>query len=221
MHRPYVLLSVATSLDGYIDDAGPDRLMLSGPADLDRVDEVRAGVDAILVGAATIRADDPRLLVRSESRRAERVRRGLGASPVKVTITGGGDLDPSARFFTDGAVDKIVYSTSGARPELAGVAEVVDVGHPLPLDRLLADLAARGVGRLLVEGGGSVHTLFLAAGLVDELHVAVAPFLVGDAAAPRFLHPARFPQDAGHRMELVDVRRVDDVALLVYRPAPA
>jgi 5-amino-6-(5-phosphoribosylamino)uracil reductase len=218
--RPWVLLSVATSLDGYIDDAGPDRLMLSGAEDLDRVDEVRAGVDAILVGAATIRADDPRLLVRSAARRAERVRRGTTPSPVKVTMTGGGGLDPAARFFTDGDADKIVYSAAGPLPALAAVATVVDVGNPLRLERVLRDLAARGVTRLLVEGGGAVHTLFLAAGVVDELHVAVAPFLVGDAAAPRFLHPARFPQDAGHRMELIDLRRVGDVALLVYRPRP-
>ena len=61
---PYVLLSCATSADGYLDDASPERLILSGPADLDRVDEVRAGCDAILVGAQTIRADNPRLLVR-------------------------------------------------------------------------------------------------------------------------------------------------------------
>jgi len=67
--RPYVLLSCATSADGYLDDASPRRLILSGPADLDRVDEVRAGCDAILVGAGTIRADDPRLLVRDPRRR--------------------------------------------------------------------------------------------------------------------------------------------------------
>ena len=55
--RPYVLLSCATSADGYLDDARPQRLILSGPADLDRVDEVRAGCDAILVGAGTVRQD--------------------------------------------------------------------------------------------------------------------------------------------------------------------
>ena len=73
MNRPHVLLSVATSLDGHIDDASPERLILSGAEDLDRVDVERAAVDAILVGAATIAADDPRLLVRSAERRAERV----------------------------------------------------------------------------------------------------------------------------------------------------
>lgn len=63
--RPYILLSVATSIDGYIDDASGEPLALSNAADFDRVDEVRAGCDAILVGAGTVRADDPRLLVRS------------------------------------------------------------------------------------------------------------------------------------------------------------
>ncbi|MER7438739.1 dihydrofolate reductase family protein, partial [Pseudonocardia alni] len=76
MDRPHVLASVAMSLDGYIDDAGPDTLVLSDAGDLDRVDAVRAGVDAILVGAGTVRADDPRLLVRCAERRAGRVADG-------------------------------------------------------------------------------------------------------------------------------------------------
>lgn len=59
MPHPYVLLSAAVSLDGCLDDTGPGRLLLSGPADFDRVDEVRAESDAILVGAGTLRADNP------------------------------------------------------------------------------------------------------------------------------------------------------------------
>ena len=97
--RPYVLLSAAMSADGYIDDASSTRLVLSDEADLDRVDELRAGSDAILVGAQTIRADNPRLLVRSPARRQHRLELGLVASPRRVTITGSGLLDPTARFF--------------------------------------------------------------------------------------------------------------------------
>jgi len=94
--RPYVLLSCAISADGYLDDASPHRLILSGPADLDRVDEVRAGCDAILVGAGTVRADDPRLLVRDPRRRARRAARGLPEHPARVTLTASGDLAPNA-----------------------------------------------------------------------------------------------------------------------------
>ena len=98
--RPYTILSCAVSLDGYLDDASPDRLILSGPEDLDEVDELRASVDAILVGAGTIRADNPRLLVRSPARIAWRVARGMPEHPLRVTMTRSGDLDPAARFFT-------------------------------------------------------------------------------------------------------------------------
>ena len=71
-NRPYVLLSCAMSIDGYIDDTSPDRLILSNNEDLERVDEVRAGCDAILIGASTMRKDNPRLLVNSADRRADR-----------------------------------------------------------------------------------------------------------------------------------------------------
>jgi 5-amino-6-(5-phosphoribosylamino)uracil reductase len=218
--RPYVLLSAAASVDGYIDDASGKRLCLSGAADLDRVDEVRAGCDAILVGAQTIRRDNPRLLVRSPARRAARLARGLTASPVKVTLTRTGDLDPASSFFTTGDAAMLVYAASGAadgaRIRLAGAATIIDAGEPASLDAVLADLAARGIGRLMVEGGTAVLTQFLAAGAADELQLAIAPFFVGDPAAPRFVGGGTFPHGPGHPMELAEGRPVGDVMLLRY-----
>src|SRR5690348_4626554 len=114
--RPYTLLSCGMSIDGYLDSAAPRRLELSNDADFDRVDAVRASCDAILVGAATVRNDNPRLLVRSPARRRDRVDRGLGPSPIKVTVTAGGDLDPDANFFALGDVDKIVYCPEEVAP---------------------------------------------------------------------------------------------------------
>ena len=222
--RPYVLLSVAVSVDGYIDDAQAERLLLSNDADFDRVDGIRAWSDAILVGAETLRRDNPRLLVRDESRRAQRVAAGRPEYPRKVTVTASGDLDPEARFWRHGTADHapLVYTTdAGARrlrDRLTAPAEIVALGSEIDFPPLLDDLGARGVERLMVEGGGRIHTAFLAAGLADELLVAVGPTLVGDPAAPRFLHPARFPGGATHRMRLVDVEQLGDVAVLRYRP---
>jgi 5-amino-6-(5-phosphoribosylamino)uracil reductase len=208
------------SLDGYIDDSGPERLRLSNTADFDRVDAVRAGYDAILVGAGTIRNDDPRLLVRSPSRRERRVSEGFPADLVKVTLTTGGDLDPDARFFTTGESPKLVYCASPAAGRLAdrldGRAEVIDAGDPVSLPTALADLKHRGIRRLMVEGGGNVHTQFLTSGLADELHLVVAPFFVGDPCAPRFVLPGIFPQNAKHPMRLVETTRIGDVVLLRY-----
>ena len=85
--RPYTLLSCGMSIDGYLGSATPRRLELSNDADFDRVDAVRATCAAILVGAATVRSDNPRLLVRSKTRRDTRTARGLAPSPIKATVT--------------------------------------------------------------------------------------------------------------------------------------
>ncbi len=218
--RPYVLLSCGMSLDGYLDNASPERLVLSNDEDLDRVDEVRAGCDAILVGGRTVRRDDPRLLVRSVACRERRVSRGLPPSPTKVTVTSGGRLDPTGRFFVTGEADKIVYCPSPAWPaerrRLGAVATVVDGGRDVRMDTLVEDLAARGLRRVMVEGGGSVHTQFLTAGLADELQLVVAPFFVGDSRAARFVQDGRFPWDEHRHAALADVRRLGDVVLLRY-----
>jgi 5-amino-6-(5-phosphoribosylamino)uracil reductase len=209
------------SIDGYLDDMTDARLMLSNDADFDRVDAVRAGCDAILVGAATVRLDNPRLLVRSPGRQAERVVQGLRPTPLKVTVTSSCDLDAESRFFTLGDVDKLVYcataSLERATGKLGKVATVIDGGDPVDLHRVTADLHERGVRRLMVEGGGSMHTQFLVEGLVDELQLVVAPFFVGDSRAPRFVGDGTFPWGPDRRAELVEVRQIGDVVLLRYK----
>jgi 5-amino-6-(5-phosphoribosylamino)uracil reductase len=208
------------SLDGYIDSADESRLLLSNEADFDRVDSVRAHCDAILVGAATVRRDNPRLLVRSPARREARQARGLCSSPLKVTLTARGKLDPTARFFAADDADKLVYCASSTflstTDVLGSVATVVDGGDPVSLHRLTADLHDRGVRRLMVEGGGTLHTQFLTEGLVDELHLVVAPFFVGDSRAPQFVGEGRFPWNPDRRATLAEVRQIGDVVLLRY-----
>jgi 5-amino-6-(5-phosphoribosylamino)uracil reductase len=191
--RPRVILSCAISLDGYLDDATPERLLLSNAEDFDRVDELRAGCDAILVGAGTVRADNPRLLVRDPARRAARVARGKTPSPLRVVLT-------------RSSAETLVVRADGSEGGLGSV-----------LDRL----AARGVRRLMVEGGAAVLSAFMAQDLADELHLATAPFLIGDPAAPHFADPAAYPQAAARRMILAETRALGDVVYsryLVTRP---
>lgn len=215
-----MVLSCAVSLDGYLDDASQTRLVLSGAADLDRVDELRASCDAILVGAGTIRADNPRLLLHSQARREARVGRGLPPDPVRVVISGSGGLDPGARLFAHGESMPLVYVGGGvlasARSRLGGVGEVVGAGDPVGFDLVLADLAGRGVGRLMVEGGGSVLTQFLVEGLADELQLAIAPVFVGDSRAPRFVGDGSFPRRPDRPARLIEVRQVGQDAVLRY-----
>ncbi|WP_233515078.1 RibD family protein [Marinitenerispora sediminis] len=221
MTRPYTILSCAMSVDGRIDDAGPDRLRLSNEADFDEVDELRAGCDAILVGAETIRRDDPRLLVRSAARREARLAAGRSASLTRVVLSGTGDLAPTARVFGGDAatlfyVGACGYPAAARRFADACRVEVVPAGVEPDIRWITADLAGRGVRRLLVEGGGAVHTAFLTAGLADEIRLAVAPFFVGGAAAPTFVRPGRFPHGPDHPMRLAEARTIGGIVVLRY-----
>ena len=191
--RPYTVLSCVMSIDGYLDSASPGRLRLSNAADFDRVDAERAKVDAILVGAGTVRNDDPRLSVRSPARRAAREAAGKPVTPLKVVLSNG-ELPEDAAFRADG--ESLV--THGS------------------VDEVLAALEKRGVERLMVEGGGGVLTAFLASGRVDELQLVIAPFFVGDSAAPRYVHDRRFPWTKDHRATLADVTRIGNVVLHRY-----
>ncbi|HET9969320.1 MAG TPA: dihydrofolate reductase family protein [Streptosporangiaceae bacterium] len=218
--RPYVLLSCATSADGYLDDASARRLILSGPADLDRVDDERAGCDAIVVGANTVRADNPRLLIRDPRRSARRTARGLPAHPARVTLTATGDLDPAARFFAPGAL-RLVYcatpAVGAAGKHLKDTAVIIEAGDPLSLGFMLQDLNERGIRRVMVEGGARLLGDFLADGLADEFQHAVAPFFVADPAAPRLDLPAPIP-DAP--MTLAHISQVGEAAVLRYLLGP-
>jgi 5-amino-6-(5-phosphoribosylamino)uracil reductase len=198
-----VYVSVAVSLDGYIDDRSPARLVLSSPEDLADMRAAREACDALLVGAETLRRDDPSL---------------RSPNAARITVTESGDLDPTLRFF-DGSARTIVLTGSQGeqrlRERIGDRAEIVLIDRFDPA-AIIAALADCGVRSLFVEGGTRILTAFLAAGTFDALRVAIAPFFVGDAQAPRFVSAASFLNDAKHRLVLRSVRALGDMAVLEY-----
>ena len=217
------------SIDGYLDDASRERLVLSNEADLDRVDEVRAGCDAILVGAATVRNDDPRLLVR-----ATRPPRRAGR-PRAAAVAGQGHRDRQRRPRPGRALlphrghreARLLRARSARRGRATGsgaVATVVDAGRRSTMRRVAEDLHARGVRRLMVEGGGTVHTQFLTGDLADELQLVVAPFFVGDSRGPPVRRRRHVPVEPGpprHAGRRPPDRRRRPAALRAVRPLRA
>lgn len=211
-----VQVSVAMSLDGHIDDRSDARLVLSSPEDAYAVHALRAQADAILVGAGTVRRDDPRLTVRYPDLLAARARRGQSPGPTRVTLTRSGDLDPACAFF-QGDGGKIVLCPAAAadrvRTRLGDAAEVVVLDDCTPA-AVVATLGRLGLGSLFVEGGSSVLTQFLAAGAFHRLRVAVAPFFVGDPSAPRLVGPGTFLNGKDHRLTVEGTEVLGDVVVM-------
>ncbi|MFN8390506.1 MAG: RibD family protein [Bdellovibrionota bacterium] len=198
--RPFIVLKTALSLDGHIDDAASQRKVFSTHEDANAVAALRAEADAILVGAETIRRDDPRLAPPSGA--------ASGHPPLKVTLTRSGDLPTEARFFTAGDGPKLVYADrAGAERLRAAAVSAEIVQFPSDADSehfIVRDLFKRGVRKLLVEGGTQVITAFLERDLVDLIRLAVAPELIADPSAPKLvLDELRLPTD--RRFAVTDV----------------
>ena len=210
-----IILSVAVSLDGFIDDDSDERLVLSSEEDLADVHALRAECDAILVGSGTVRTDNPSLITKSDMLRDLRLAEGKPADPLKVTVTQSGNLDPGARFFQDGAGEKLVYCpddmVEGLQAKLGDFAEVAGLGEvPILAADMAGDLEQRGIGKLLVEGGAQMLNLYFVEGVGQSLRLAVAPFFVQAESAPRFGAGGNLPFDSKHPMNVKKVRRLGE-----------
>ncbi len=180
----YVMLSVATSADGYMDDLSADRLVLSTAGDWAEVYRLRADSDAILIGANTLRADNPSLGLKSQSLIDERIERGMSGEPMRVIIAGKGDISPELKLFHKGLGRVIVFSC--VEHSLPDGVEVV-VADRIDIPFIITELEKRGVRRLFVEGGAQILELFLSSGMVDQLRVATNQMInVGESVAPYF-----------------------------------
>ncbi len=159
-HRPLVTLKAAATLDGFIAETAPRRrrapVWITGEQARRAAHQMRAAHDAILVGAGTVRADDPQLTVRLPGGRA-------ALAPLRVVLAGRRSLPKRARVL-DGAAPTLTIRDPSGRVALKPALEV---------------LAARGIQSLLVEGGAAIHGAFIAAGLVDRVALFLAPKLMG------------------------------------------
>jgi len=162
---------LAQTLDGRIATRAGHSQWIGGAGDIRHTHRLRALCDAVLVGAGTVRADDPRLTTREVP----------GPSPVRIVLDGSRRLGTDYAIFREGPPTLLVAATDG--PTHHGMAEVLRVkreaGGGLDLPALLHALAARGLTRIFVEGGGQTVSRFLAAGCLDRLHVTVAPMILG------------------------------------------
>ncbi|GIK11024.1 MAG: diaminohydroxyphosphoribosylaminopyrimidine reductase [Anaerolineaceae bacterium] len=190
MNRPFVFINVAVTADGKMDTYERRGAAVSSARDKARVDRLRAGADAVMVGGKTLLEEDPRLTVKSEALRAERAARGLSPNPMKVGIVSNADELPDGDFVNFGAARVVIFAaerTSKARVESLrsrGVEVYVHDAPRVDLVEALRVLRGLGVERLMVEGGGTLNFELLRLGLVDELTIYVASMIFGGESAP-------------------------------------
>lgn len=199
-HRPYVVLNMVATVDGAAT-VGQRTAPISNPADRALFHELRAQVDAVLVGAGTVRTERYGRLVRDPRRRERRLARGLTPDPLAVVVSGRLALTPDLPLLADQHSRVLVVTAS--QGELDGCAAQVGYlrsppGHPLELATMLARLRTEyGVRSVLCEGGPTLNAALLPAGLADELFLSLAPVLAGSAGALTIVDRAPLAEPVG------------------------
>ena len=201
----YVLGRIAQSLDGRIATTSGASHWISGRDDIVHTHRLRALFDAIVVGAGTVRADDPQLTTREVE----------GPSPVRVVLDTDRRLDPHYRMFREAPKTLLLCAADAPGDDFVGEAPVLRLPRAregLDIAAVVAALAARGLRRILVEGGGITVSRFLAAGALDRLHVTIAPLLIG-SGIPAFTLPEATTLKEGLRLEWSVLRLGADLLL--------
>jgi diaminohydroxyphosphoribosylaminopyrimidine deaminase / 5-amino-6-(5-phosphoribosylamino)uracil reductase len=205
--RPITVGHLGQSLDGFIATHEGESRWVTGPENMVHMHRMRALSDAVLVGPGTVAIDDPQLTTRLVD----------GPNPLRVVLDPTRGLEPRYKLFTDGAAETLyICGKSFVTPgetrigcaHIVGVDEAADGG--IDLHAAMAHLRQRGCARIFIEGGGVTVSMFLAAGLLDRLHVAVAPLLIGDGR-PAIRLPARAALGECHRPKYRVFRMGGDV----------
>lgn len=213
--RPLVVVNCAVSLDGRLAYAGGKPAVLSGPEDRKRVQQLRAGSGAILVGIGTVLADDPSLRVHWDE-----LGTPPGPDPLRVVLDSTGRTPAGARIL-DGSRPTLVATNGACTRRFPENVEVFRSGPArVELPPLLAELGRRGVRSLMVEGGAHVIGSFLAERLVDRLTVFVAPQIIGAESAPSMVVWPGEPGQPAAQLVRRELRPLDGGLLATFEPTP-
>ena len=217
----HVVANAAASVDGKLSTRRREQVAISGPADFERVDRLRAEVDAVVVGVGTVLADDPSLTVDDPDLAAGREAQGEPVQPARVVADSRARTPTDAGVLDDAAATYVLVSSSAPVErvdalEAAGATVLAAGAERVDLPDALTELERAGVERLLVEGGGELLFSMFADDLIDELSVYVGSFVIGGRDAPTLVDGEGFVEGFPN-LTLESVERLDDGVLLSYR----
>lgn len=219
MNRPYTFINIAMTADGKIDTFERKGSAISSKRDKERVDQLRAAADGILVGGKTLLEEQPKLTVKSEALREGRVQRGLSPNPVKVgvaTSVANTDIPLDSDFIKAGRARVVIFTTAQTsirqleNLRALSVEVFVDDAPRVDLNKMMLTLKKIGVDHLMVEGGGTINFELMRLGLVDELILYIAPMVFGGANAPTLADGLGLMRTAAIELKLMDVEKWED-----------
>jgi 2,5-diamino-6-(ribosylamino)-4(3H)-pyrimidinone 5'-phosphate reductase len=198
--RPFVFINAAMSADGKIATIKRKQTRISGSLDFDRMDELRATSDAIMVGIGTVLSDNPSLTVKSKERREKRRSMGLEENPVRIVVDSMARTPIDADIFKKGEGKRIIAVCENAPQvnisQLSRLADIICTGqHHVDLAELLIELDKRGIKKLMVEGGATLNWGLILAGLVDEIYTFIGNMIIGGRSAPTLVDGEGFVSD--------------------------
>ena len=216
MERPYIFINVAMTADGKIDTVARKGAAISSQRDKERVDRLRAESDAVMVGGKTLLQEDPKLTVKSEALRAERVAQGLPPNPVKVGVVTKAELKPHSRFLREGPARVVIFTThQTSKGQIAflrsqGADVYTDDHDRVNLVNALSLLKELGINRLMVEGGATLNFELLRLGLVDEVTAYMAPLIFGGASAPTMVAGSGLERSEAIPLKLIQLENWEE-----------
>ncbi len=221
--RPYVVVNVAMSADGKISTRERRQVKISGKQDFSRVDQLKAGSDAVMVGIGTVLADDPSLTVKSEEYRTRRLNRGVDEHPVRIVVDSNARTPPEAAILHKGLGKRIVAVSRRADQKkiaaLQSYATVIIAGeNEVDLATLMDKLGEMGIQRVMVEGGGTLIAGLIMAGLVNEIYTFIGNMIIGGKDSPSFVDGEGFILESGFcRLNLLEMNRIENGVLLHWK----
>jgi len=222
--RPYIFINSAMSADGKLSTFERKQVRISGTLDFERVDELRAGSDAVMVGIGTMLSDNPSLTVKSKERKERRVSQGFDENPVRVIVDSSARTPTDADIFKKGNGKKmIIVSRSAPQDKVAALSKLSDTKvivagtDRVHLEEMAVQLKNEGIERLMVEGGATLNYGLISAGLVDELKIFVGNIIIGGKTAPTFADGSGFSENQIKRLELIDFEKIEDGILLTWK----
>ncbi len=219
--RPFVFINAAMSADGKIATIERKQTRISGNLDFDRMDELRASSDAIMVGIGTVLSDNPSLTVKSAARREKRLALGLDENPARIVVDSSARTPLDADIFKKGAGRKIIAVSKSAPKEkvkeLSKAAEIIVAGEKtIDLEKLLIELKSHGITRLMVEGGATLNWGLISAGLVDEIYTFIGNIIIGGRTAPTLVDGEGCTSEFC-KLSLISCDKIEDGVLLRWK----